>query len=47
MSVANVMWVEKYRPAKLTELVNQKETVGSLSALLKNQSEMIHMESFS
>src|SRR5579875_1025624 len=37
------MWVEKYRPMKLSEVVNQKEVVGSLKALLKNISEMPHL----
>ena len=43
MSLSNVMWVEKYRPKKISELVNQKEIVSSIKALLKNQSEMPHM----
>jgi replication factor C small subunit len=37
------MWVEKYRPQKITDLVNQKEIVGSLTALLKNVTEMPHL----
>jgi replication factor C small subunit len=37
------MWVEKYRPHKISELVNQKEIVGSITALLKNVSEMPHL----
>lgn len=37
------MWVEKYRPTKLSELVNQKDIVGSLSVLLKNPQEMPHL----
>jgi len=43
MSLSNVMWVEKYRPKKISEIVNQKEIMGSLGALLKNQSEMPHL----
>ncbi len=43
MSLSNVMWVEKYRPKKISEMVNQKEIMGSLGALLKNQSEMPHI----
>jgi len=37
------MWVEKYRPAKLSAIVNQKEIVGSLKSLLKNTSKMPHL----
>ena len=43
MSLSNVMWVEKYRPKKISEIVNQKEIMGSLGALLKNQSEIPHL----
>ena len=42
MSVSDVMWVEKYRPHKISDLVDQKEIVGSIQALLKNVSEMPH-----
>lgn len=37
------MWVEKYRPMKLSSIINQKEIVGSLKSLLKNTSEMPHL----
>ena len=37
------MWVEKYRPMKLSSIVNQKEAIGSLKSLLKNMSEMPHL----
>ena len=43
MSLSNIMWVEKYRPKKMTELVNQKEVVGSINSMLKNQSELPHL----
>ena len=43
MSRSNIMWVEKYRPSKLSELINQKETISSLKSLLKNQSEIPHL----
>ena len=43
MSLSNVMWVEKYRPKKITELVNQKEVVNSIKSLLKNQAEIPHL----
>ena len=37
------MWVEKYRPQKISELVNQKEIVGSINSMLKNQPELPHL----
>ncbi|MHB8545151.1 MAG: replication factor C small subunit [Nitrosotalea sp.] len=37
------MWVEKYRPIKISSIINQKEIVGSLRSLLKNTSEMPHL----
>ena len=43
MSLSNVMWVEKYRPKKISELVNQKDIVNSIKSLLKNQAEMPHL----
>lgn len=43
MSASSIMWVEKYRPHKISELVNQKEIVGSITALVKNVSEMPHL----
>ena len=42
MSVAG-MWVEKYRPTKLTEIVNQTEIIGSLKALIKDPTDMPHL----
>ena len=43
MSISDLMWVEKYRPHKVADLVDQKEIVGSIQSLLKNQSEMPHL----
>ena len=43
MSISDIMWVEKYRPHKIADLVDQKEIVGSIQSLLKNQSEMPHL----
>ena len=43
MSLSSIMWVEKYRPHKIADLVNQKEIVGSISSLLKNAEEMPHL----
>ena len=40
---SNIMWVEKYRPMKLSEVVNQKDIIGSIEALLKNSAEMPHL----
>ena len=37
------MWVEKYRPKKISEVVNQKEIVSSIKSLLKNQAEIPHL----
>ncbi|WP_316504213.1 replication factor C small subunit [Nitrosopumilus sp.] len=37
------MWVEKYRPTKLSEIVNQTEIIGSLSALIKDPTDMPHL----
>ena len=37
------MWVEKYRPKKISELVNQKEIISSIKSLLKNQAEIPHL----
>jgi len=43
MSVSDLMWVEKYRPHKISDLVDQKEIVGSIQTLLKNAPEMPHL----
>tara|TARA_B100000029_G_scaffold319214_1_gene311653 strand:- start:43 stop:999 length:957 start_codon:yes stop_codon:yes gene_type:complete len=43
MANTDVMWVEKYRPKNLSELINQKDVKGSLSGLIKNESEMPHL----
>ena len=40
MSVSKIMWVEKYRPKNMSDIVNQKEIMGSLLGLMKNQTEM-------
>ncbi len=37
------MWVEKYRPTKLSEIVNQTEIIGSLQALIKDPTDMPHL----
>jgi len=43
MTISDIMWVEKYRPTKISEVINQKDIKGSLLALLKNQEEMPHL----
>lgn len=43
MAASDAMWVERYRPQKLDDLVNQKSIVASIGALLKKESEMPHM----
>jgi len=43
MSISDIMWVEKYRPHKISDLVDQKEIVGSIQTLIKNASEMPHL----
>ena len=43
MTISDIMWVEKFRPKKISEVVNQKDIKGSLQALLKNQQEMPHL----
>lgn len=40
---ASGMWVEKYRPQKLADVINQKEIIGSISALIKDPTEMPHL----
>ena len=39
----NGMWVEKYRPTNLSEIVNQTEIIGSLNELIKNPTDMPHL----
>ncbi len=43
MAAADSMWVERYRPQRLSDVVNQREIIGSIEALLKKESEMPHM----
>jgi replication factor C small subunit len=43
MTISDIMWVEKYRPKKISEVINQKDIKGSLQALLKNQEEIPHL----
>src|SRR5919202_787476 len=41
--LSNLMWVEKYRPVKLGQVINQKEIVSGLSNLIKNPNEIPHL----
>ena len=40
---AKGMWVEKYRPKILSDIVNQTEIIGSLEVLIANPSDMPHL----
>ena len=40
---ASGMWVEKYRPKELSDVVNQTEIVGTLQALIKDPTDMPHL----
>ena len=37
------MWVEKYRPMKLSDIVNQTEIIGSLESLIRDPADMPHL----
>jgi len=41
--LANLMWSEKYRPKKLSEVIDQKEIIRGISNLVKNRQELPHM----
>ena len=43
MTISDIMCVEKYRPKKISEMVNQTDIKGSLTALLKNKEEIPHL----
>jgi replication factor C small subunit len=43
LSETGLMWIEKYRPRTLDEVVNQKDTVEGLRALLKAPSTVPHL----
>ena len=43
MSQNGLMWIEKYRPRTLDEVVNQRESVDGIRALLKNPGTMPHL----
>ena len=39
----DLMWVEKYRPEKINEFINQESTIKRLKPIIKNSSAMPHM----
>src|ERR671939_1832786 len=41
--LSNLMWVEKYRPVVLEQIINQKEIVNGLGNLIKNPYEIPHL----
>jgi replication factor C small subunit len=41
--LSNLMWVEKYRPLKLEQVINQKQIINGLSNLIKNPDEIPHL----
>ena len=43
MSQNDLMWIEKYRPRTLDEVVNQRESVDGIRALLKTPATMPHL----
>jgi replication factor C small subunit len=42
-NVSNLMWVEKYRPAELDQVIDQKEIIRGLENLIKNPEEIPHL----
>ena len=41
--INDLMWVEKYRPSKMTEFINQESTIKRLKPIIKNSSSMPHL----
>jgi replication factor C small subunit len=42
-NLSNLMWVEKYRPLTLNEVINQKEIVNALRQLINIPDELPHL----
>jgi replication factor C small subunit len=43
LSEAGLMWIEKYRPKTLADVVNQKQSIEGIKALLKTPATMPHL----
>ena len=43
LSENGLMWIEKYRPKTLDDVVNQKEAIEGIKALLKTPATMPHL----
>lgn len=41
--LSNLMWVEKYRPTTLKEIINQRDIINGLSNFSKNPDEIPHL----
>ena len=41
--IANIMWVEKYRPKNLDQIINQKEIIIGLKNFLNKPNELPHL----
>ena len=42
-NISDLMWVEKYRPKKIEQIVNQKDIIRSLKNLIKKPDEIPHL----
>lgn len=43
INISDLMWVEKYRPKKIEQIVNQKDIIRSLKNLIKKPDEIPHL----
>ncbi len=41
--LSSLMWVEKYRPKRIEQIVNQKDIITSLENLIKKPDEIPHL----